>query len=903
MQIINSPPFITSCITWQEQPEQWSLTIVCKATYSLKPGTAVLVTEPDGLNEHDNHWDDDLQKSVYAPSDLVPYKPHPEVLLVGSAYAPRGEPVRSLFARLIVGQLDKSIEVFGPRTITSEGLLVDGARWTQMSLRYERAAGGSDSWNPVGIDAAHVDAYGRRHLPNLQPPAFAHLDGAAAIPTTGFGPIAARWPIRQERLGSLLDTFSDGRWTESPLGMDFDGLYFQSAPADQFVEEIRADETIVLENLHPDIERLVTRLPGVKPRTRVEIDGLPPWELNLVADTLWIDTNRSTCTVTFRSQLPLDGRDQPGTITIGVEYPGEPVRFPNAAPKTSGTSPVETEDTEDLDDFALTHTNADALEDRPTALPKAPSPALPWDPGAKPPAPAPPPPPLPPKSPDEFGETSVFPVPARAGRMPTWLGGTTADQVIAAAPQTPQRAVAIAPQAPAAPPVIPPPPVAQLFRANEPPPSSLTNASQRASTPELPAGTRPPVAPPMARPGAPGFSAMGIPQPVTPALSPPPPVRASAPTLMGIIPSNMGPGTTVGQAAVLAAAKGTTSRPPISSADVRSQSGKTDSTSLASAAFLGAAEASNAAATSLPEEKDDKPWPTDRPSTSVATASSERTIVELLWFDPELPPRLEQNESWKQLLKNEATPEEKKENVGDDGFVEPDLSRPHRRPPPPPRQKSPEDEAKENKTKVSRVISRASLTTDVEHALYSAINDDGVLEAPLCLVSGDLELPFDEIESLKVIAGAAAPLATGDKKLKEIIDLANEALGTPLGQSPEVAANFSLRVREAWTKANRFLAADYLDVHSRRVLLEQRKYQMRELVGAQWIRALMHGVWGDKGIPTYLPAELTKKMPLFTKFPVRLVVEVLPQQDQHENHSISLRVHALARLISTRPKR
>jgi hypothetical protein len=254
-------------------------------------------------------------------------------------------------------------------------------------------------------------------------------------------------------------------------------------------------------------------------------------------------------------------------------------------------------------------------------------------------------------------------------------------------------------------------------------------------------------------------------------------------------------------------------------------------------------------------------------------------------------------------LKSETQPEEKKENVDEDGFVEVDLNRPHRRPPPPAPKKSAEEEGKENKSKVSRVISRANPTTDVEHALYSAINDDGVLEAPLCLVSGDLELPFDEIETLKVLTGAAAPLATGDKKLKETIDLANEALGTPLGQSPEVAANFSLRVREAWTKANRFLAPDYLEVHSRRVLLEQRKYQMREIVGAQWIRGLMHGVWGDKGIPTYLPADLAKKMPLFTKFPVRLIVEVMPQQDQYEQQAISLRVHALARLISNRQKR
>lgn len=909
MRIINSLPFMTSGITWQEQLDQWSLTIVCKATFLLEQGTALLAAEPDGMNEQDNHWDDDPQKSVYAPSDMVPYKPHPEVLLVGSAYAPRKEPVRSLFARMIVGQLDKSIEVFSNRTITPEGTIVDGPRWTQMSLRYERAAGGGDSWNPVGVDASHVDAYGRRQLPNLQPPAFTHLEGGQAIPATGFGPMAASWSIRQEKLGASSGVFAEGRWTETPLRMDFDGLFFQSAPADQFVEEIRADETIILENLHPDIERLVTRLPGIKPRTRVEIDGLPPWELALVADTLWIDTNRSTCTVTFRGQLPLDGRDQPGTIFIGVEYPGEPVRFPHAPSKSVSPIFVKSEKSDgDLDDLELTHTNADALEgDRATSLPGAPAPALPWDPGAKPPAPVPPPPPLPPKIPEEFGETSVFAAPANAGRMPTWLGGGSkeAAPIAGSAPmQTlPARAMSPnAPQTPRPPPVAPPPPVTQLLQANEAPPTSLTTASQRATGQEnvlMPRQT-PPGEQFMGRPGAAGLSSVGMAPPGS-ALMPPPPPRAPAPTLLGIVPSGSAPGTTVGQAAVLAAAKASSSAVKTQDKE-KPPAGRADSISIASAAFLGAAEASNAAATSSPGEKEDKPLPTDRPSAGVSQSSAGRTIIDLLWFEPGLPSRLEENESWKRILQVEAPPEESPK-LDEDGFVELDLGRPQRRPAPPPREKRADERAKEDKSRVSRVISRANATVDVEQVLYSAINDDGVLEAPLCLVSGDLELPFDEIETLKVLTSAAAPLATGDKKLKETIDLANEALGTSLGQSPEVAANFSLRIREAWTKANRFLAADYLDVHSRRVLLEQRKYQMRELDGAQWIRGLMHGVLGEKGIPTYLPAELLKKLPLFMKLGVRMVVEVLPQQDQTEHIGISLRVHALARMISPRPRR
>jgi|GEM_PF-1079563 len=918
MRIISSPPFVTSSIQWQEQPGQWTLTLICKATFSLASGTAVVAREPDGINEQDNHWDDDPQKSVYAPSDLVPYKPNAEVVLVGNAFAPRGEAVRSLFARIVVGQLDKSIEVFAQRTIAPDGSLVDGPRWTQMSLRYERAAGGEGSWNPVGVDISAKDAYGRRAVPNLLPPAFPDVDRCVSIPAIGFGPLAARWPARRDKLGALASAFSRGNWMDTALGMDFDGSYFQSAPSDQYVEEIRADETIVLENLHPEVERLVTRLPGLRPRTRVEIEGLDPWELSLVADTLWIDTNRATCTVTFRGQLPLDGRDQPGTVYIGVEYPGEPVRFPDLPGRSSLSGAADPPSEDDFDDNDNTHTDAQALEaDRPTVLPfkSSSASALPYDPLTT--LPMTPGAAFRPKRPEDFGATGAYPVVSSAGAMPKWLGKTAPASKATAVPASQALAPSSVPAQPLrGAPVAPPPSVAQMLRSNEAAPPSLVVASHRAAGIES-AGSAPNsrpaplVLPPMSRPVPPIAPPMTM--AIPPGVAPPPSVRSFSQTLPGIVsqpaPGSPAPpvsvGTTFGQAAVLAAAKAQGSIPssaPSSGSAVekdRSRAGKPDLRTLATAAFLGAADASNAAATMLPEEREDK-LPKDKVAASAAGPTVGRSLVDFLWYDPAVVPRLQENAAWKRIL--DVGPPEEKKVVDDDGFVEPDLDKPQKKPVETP-EKTPEQKVKDERSRVSRVISRASPTIDVEHALYSASNDDGVLEPPLCVVAGEIELPFDEVETLKVLTSAAAPLATGDKKLKETVDLANEALGTPLGKSPEVAANFSLRVRDAWVKANRMLAPDYLDVHSRRVLLEQRKYQTRELMSAEWIRAVLHGVSGDKPIPMYLPADLSKKLPLFMKFSVRLIVEVLPQQDQNETYPIALRVYALARTMWARPRR
>ncbi|MDI3289884.1 hypothetical protein QHF83_41605, partial [Polyangium sp. 15x6] len=436
------------------------------------------------------------------------------------------------------------------------------------------------------------------------------------------------------------------------------------------------------------------------------------------------------------------------------------------------------------------------------------------------------------------------------------------------------------PAAPAPPPIVAPPPIPT------PPQTHLAPAPPRPQVPSLPGVVVPHSAPPA---------------PALP-IQPPPVTRPS--------------GTTVGQAAVLAAQKARPApeppppaAPPAPLEKDRPRPGKSDPRVLATAAFLGAAEASNAAATA-PTEDDRERERRDKPAITppAATPAPAGFLVDLLWFAAELPPRLPENEAWKPLFEPAApaAPEEPESEASEDPWNDEDLEAP----PPKPRkkperkkEKTPEEKAKEDKSRVSRVLTRGIPTLDVENALFSSVNDDGVLEPPLLVVAGELELPFDEIEVLKVLSSAAAPLAVGDKKLKETLDLANEALGTPLGSSADVAANLSLRVREAWAKANRMLPPDYLDVHSRRVLLEQRKYQKRELSGAEWIRALLHGPMADKGIPTYLPLDLSKKLPLFSRFSARLIVEAVPQQDQSESQIVALRVLALARTVAGRPKR
>ena len=328
MDVVTLCPFRAVGLVWQPRPSAFSLLVVCKATFDLVPGVARLAEVQDYPNEEDNHWDDDAKRSLYSATDLVPFKPRADVLLVGHAFAPYGQAVDSFVTRLVVGDVAKAIEVVSERVWTSEPHVRYGSRITKASLRYERAAGGDGTWNPVGVPQDPPrDAFGMTPLPALQPPGFMVVRRGEPIPPVGYGPLSPSWPGRVEKLGRHAATFHTSRWHLAPLPPDVDARFFNVAPEDQQTAEIRAEERVELLNLHPDIPHLVTTLPGVKPRAFVERPEKPPEEVLMRGDTLWIDTDRQIATLTWRGQVALAARDEAGRVLVAMEPPGRTLSF------------------------------------------------------------------------------------------------------------------------------------------------------------------------------------------------------------------------------------------------------------------------------------------------------------------------------------------------------------------------------------------------------------------------------------------------------------------------------------------------------------------------------------------------------------------------------------------------
>lgn len=321
MDIVTLCPFVASKIVWQAHSGTFALTVIVKATFVLRSGTAELASEQDPICERDRFVDDAPHKSLRIPSDLVPYKPRADVLLVGHAYAPDKQPVRSVVTRLVVGEMDKAIEVFCDRSFrVRDGQLIEGKRFTKMPLSWELTSGGPESLNPVGkrFDGP-PDSYGAIAIGNLQPLGhFVSKRSDTFVPTC-YAPIAPTWPGRTQRLGRLSRSILHGAWNARALPMDLDPMFFQAAPADQYVAEIRPNERICLENLHREHARLVTSLPGLRPRAIADRATGEREEIALIGDTLWVDTDRGVCCVVWRGRMGLRHPLEAGRIAIWVD--------------------------------------------------------------------------------------------------------------------------------------------------------------------------------------------------------------------------------------------------------------------------------------------------------------------------------------------------------------------------------------------------------------------------------------------------------------------------------------------------------------------------------------------------------------------------------------------------------
>jgi hypothetical protein len=348
--------------------------------------------------------------------------------------------------------------------------------------------------------------------------------------------------------------------------------------------------------------------------------------------------------------------------------------------------------------------------------------------------------------------------------------------------------------------------------------------------------------------GAPSFAA---PYPPPPSFGPAPPPLFPSPSASG--DGGVSPAAMTSPLAGLAALAAPAPAPP---------------QHASAAALTGLVGASNAAA--------DPRQPDRIPQARVI----EGDVLHLLWFNPEVAPRVRRNPDWKKILdkleQGAFDPEVDEGSLADD----------------------PAD--MEDRREIYEVIARGTPSgqDSVDRALLDAVRADGRFAPRVLLLVGEVRFDFDEIEQLKATIATALPFANGEDALKKHTESATTFLGSPgLVASPEVASAMSQRIRDAFLESDRTVGPTFLDDQVERALLDRRSFQKRNVFGEPHIRGMFFFAGSSTGIPMYLPEPLGKKLPLFRRLRIRTLAEAHFQADQYEAHAAALKTVAIARIV------
>ena len=318
MRAHNATSLVFGFFPSQIQPPTHTLTVLAKGSFRLSPEGALsaLPQAEAAALSGDQPLGEAVPKSPRYATDFAPWKPKVDVLLVGSCHQPSGKPGPVARPVLSVGQLRKELVVFGERRWleTAPGQFVpsDPKPFNSIPLSYENAFGGPGfDANPVGrgfTTEAAPNVGSLPSLPNLERAGKLLRSPRDQQEPVGFGPLDRFWAAHRAKLGTYDQSWQETRWPYFPE--DFDWSFWNSAPSDQQLEELRGDERVVLEGLIEGRPRVELDLPALRPRCfaqRKEASA-PIEELTMRLDTLHIDGDAGLVTLVWRGLLPVANR-------------------------------------------------------------------------------------------------------------------------------------------------------------------------------------------------------------------------------------------------------------------------------------------------------------------------------------------------------------------------------------------------------------------------------------------------------------------------------------------------------------------------------------------------------------------------------------------------------------------
>ncbi|MBL9103073.1 MAG: DUF2169 domain-containing protein [Myxococcales bacterium] len=307
-QIVNTTPFVAELDVFPDARGVDTLIVTLKATFTLGP-TPTVAGEQRPIVAGDEYRGEPGRSSLMNAAERHLSKPGTDVLLVGSAHAPRRRPATSVDVSLAVGPIRKLVRAIGDRS-RAGGMLGPPAPFVTLPLVYERAFGGADEpRNPVGVGCGEHDA-----APNLEYPHSPYAPGVAAEPAC-FAAIAPGWAPRCRHAGTYDEAWRRKRAPYLPE--DFDARFFQAAPPDQHtVGHLRGGEPVEVIGASPEPLRFA--LPACTWALKAKIGaGVTPFAPHL--ETVALEPDERRLCMLWRAAVAVDRRALAiDEVTIGL---------------------------------------------------------------------------------------------------------------------------------------------------------------------------------------------------------------------------------------------------------------------------------------------------------------------------------------------------------------------------------------------------------------------------------------------------------------------------------------------------------------------------------------------------------------------------------------------------------
>lgn len=354
MSLSNATPFAAEFFRQFNMVGALNGVVAVRGTFDIVPDGTISVSSVQVPFQWSDEYEGEPQDShLVTPADFVPYKPGTDVTVLGVTYAPGGEAATDWVCGIRVGtRLEKLVRVHGTRywepkvkpprpsligreaEAQFEGWAMTRAEpATVVPLSWRLAFGGARPLRPGeappaekhpdnGLGPGLLDLHHSPHDARLPAPRIEEVDDPVVdwrqdhVPQ-GFAPVPPWWLCRRKHAGTI-----DDRWIKERhpiLPEDFDFRFWQVAPPGLVAEPwLGGDEVLQFAYMHPEIELLQTRLPGLSLSARVQHPGHAAQDHPLVLDGVHVDFRRGAdrVTLTWRTAFACESDDARIVLTL-----------------------------------------------------------------------------------------------------------------------------------------------------------------------------------------------------------------------------------------------------------------------------------------------------------------------------------------------------------------------------------------------------------------------------------------------------------------------------------------------------------------------------------------------------------------------------------------------------------